>query len=334
MTAVVGEQSARPQVEPLVLIVILNWNKAKETAAAVDSVLKSDYASYRILVIDNGSTEPVTLDSFPEASGDRLELVRNPINLGYTGGCNLGFKRALAIDAGYVWLLNNDAIPQCHTLSSLVSTAEGDAKIGLVSPLLASDQREHLITVAGGVCDVENLLFDYTSDFDVARTWREEHPGWTSVVGAALLVRVELIRKIGLLDDSLFAYYEDVDYSVRSAKAGYRNIVDTAAVVYHPDHPIHIDPDGVKPHYWYFMSRNAMRFWRKHVGWIKSLRPSWWTVRWALRQAEKVKGNPAGRQALYAGLWHGLWHKSGRYEPSYTAPKPIAGLMAWYGRRL
>src|ERR1017187_6066317 len=122
--------------QPLVLIVVLNWNDPDETISAVESIFQMDYANFRVLVIDNGSTDD-SVERLRGLVGERVELVEVAVNTGYTGGCNLGFKRALEMGADYAWLLNNDTTADTHALSSVVALAESDERIGLVSPLIA-----------------------------------------------------------------------------------------------------------------------------------------------------------------------------------------------------
>src|ERR1700722_11517175 len=93
--------SSSPNLSPIrqfdaksVVVVILNWNSASDTVSAVNSVLRMDYPNYRILIIDNGSTDD-SIETLAEIEDRRVELIRSPENLGFTGGCNLGFDWAL-----------------------------------------------------------------------------------------------------------------------------------------------------------------------------------------------------------------------------------------------
>ena len=121
---------------PVVLIVLLNWNSLEETRAALDAVGRLNYGNYRVLIVDNGSHDGSNV-ALKKLAGDRVEVLESPVNTGYTGGCNLGLKRALEMGAEYVWLLNNDAVTEPGTLSSLVALAESDPRIGLVTPRIA-----------------------------------------------------------------------------------------------------------------------------------------------------------------------------------------------------
>lgn len=317
--------------EPHVLIVILNWNNSQETLAAVESVLEMDYTNFHVLIVENGSTDNSAAE-LRQITGDRVELLESPVNKGYTGGCNLGFARAMELGAEYVWLLNNDAVVAPRTLSSLVALAQSDPRIGLATPVIASLDEVPHITFAGGICDMNDGLYEETNDVAVAQQWAKERPNAGLAIGTAMLIRTRLIHQIGMLDESLFMYYEDIDYSARSLKAGYRNVVDWSSVVYHMEKNRNSNPLGMKPHYWYYIARNESRFWRKHLKWIPSLKNSWWSFHGFLRHYGRCKAHPAARDAILAGLWHGWLGKSGPYNPDYRMPKLVAGIVTFYGR--
>ncbi|HEX2918971.1 MAG TPA: glycosyltransferase family 2 protein [Edaphobacter sp.] len=316
---------------PLVLIVLLNWNSADETIAAVRSVRAMDYPNYRVMIVDNASQDDSLKRLRPFVSDD-LELLESPVNTGYTGGCNQGMKRALELDVQYVWLLNNDAVVAPHTLSSLVGLAESDLSIGLITPQIASLDEDRL-TFAGGIISIKDRLYNETHDPAVAREWNSHYPNAGLVIGTAMLIRTEVIRKIGMLDTRFFAYFEDIDYSARSAQAGFRNVVAPDTVVRHLEKNRNTRPFEIKPHYWYYMARNESRFWRKHLGLIGSLRQTWYSFNGFLRHYNRLANNRESRNALLAGLWDGWMDRSGPYHPGVRMPSPIAGLVNLYSRR-
>jgi len=316
---------------PLVLIVLLNWNSADETIAAVHSVRAMDYPNYRVLIVDNASQDD-SLKLLRPLVSDDLELLESPVNTGYTGGCNQGMKRALELDAQYVWLLNNDAVVAPHTLTSLVGLAENDLSIGLITPQIASLDEDRL-TFAGGIISVKDGLYNETHEPAVAREWNSRYPNAGLVIGTAMLMRTDVIRKIGMLDTRFFAYFEDIDYSARSAQAGFRNVVDPDTVVRHLEKNRNTRPFEIKPHYWYYMARNESRFWRKHLGLIGSLRQTWYSFNGFLRHYNRLANHRESRNALLAGLWDGWMDRSGPYHPGVRMPSPIAGLVNLYSRR-
>lgn len=316
---------------PLVLIVLLNWNSAHETIAAVQSLRAMDYSNYRILIVDNASQDDSLARLRPLVCED-LELLESPLNTGYTGGCNQGMKRALELDAKYVWLLNNDAVVAPNTLSSLVSLAETDPAIGLVTPRIASLDEDRL-TFAGGIISIKDRLYNETHDPEVAREWSARCPDSGLVIGTAMLIRTSVIQQIGMLDTRFFAYFEDIDYSARSAQAGFRNVVDPNSVVRHLEKNRNTRPFEIKPHYWYYMARNESRFWRKHLGLMGSLRQTWYSFNGFLRHYNRLAEIRASRDALLAGLWDGWLDRSGPYHPGVRMPSLPSFLVNLYSRR-
>ena len=316
---------------PLVLIVMLNWNSGEETRAALDSVLKMSYANFRVLIVDNASRDGSNIE-LRQLTGDKVELLESPINTGYTGGCNLGLGRGLEIGADYVWLLNNDAVTGPETLSSLVALAESDKRIGLVTPRIAALDEDR-ITFAGGVISPKRHIYNETNDPVVAAEWEREYPDAGLVIGTAMLVRTEVIRRVGVLDTAFFAYFEDIDYSARSAAAGFRNVVDANSVVRHFEKNRNTKPLEIKPHYWYYMARNESRFWRKHLGLAGGWKLMWHSTNGFLRHRNRLKAKPESGRAILAGLWHGWLNRGGEYDPAARMPALVAAAVESYGRR-
>ena len=322
---------------PSVLIVILNWNAPAETADAVASVLNMDYDNFSIAIIENGSTDDSVAALTPILS-DRVRMLQSPVNLGYTGGCNLGFDLALKENFDYVWLLNSDAITPPHTLTSLVATAESSPTIGMVSPLIASitalvpDQSRY-VHVAG-LFNPAIPSCESTRDPEVARQWMQSSPERVMLLGTALLVKVALVRAIGKLDSDLFAYWEDCDFSVRTFKAGFRNVVDFNSVVHHTEKSAKDAVHEIKPHYWYYMARNESRFWKKHLSGTARLKPLWWAYNTQVKFLTMLGDNQVSRDAILAGLWHGWTGRTGPYKPGMSIPAPVASLILAHTRKV
>src|ERR1035441_3627616 len=213
------------------------------------------------------------------------------------------------------------------TLSSLVAPAESDPKIGLVTPRIAVLGEEDRLTYCGGVCSMNPFIYDKTHDPEEARRWAGQYPNAGLVMGTAMLVKSSLIREIGMLDERFFAYFEDNDYSYRSSLAGYRNLVDEDSMVRHPEKSAKLNPSAIKPHWWYYMTRNECRFWRQHLGVSRALRPSWWAFNGMLRHLRRCKGNPDACDAMLAGLWHGWINRSGPYHSEFRMPRPLAAAI-------
>jgi GT2 family glycosyltransferase len=315
-------------MHPLVYIVILNWNGHEDTLRCVASLDQQDYPNFRILVIDNGSTDRSV--EVLRGLGTRVLLAELPANLGYTGGNNRGMRQAFDLGADYVWLFNNDAVAEPDTLSSLIAVCEADPRIGLASPLVREADDHDAIQFGCGLFDLTTPAYTPTYDLEQARQWQTEYPDRIALVGTAMLVRRVVYEKIGVLDDRIFAYWEDIDYSIRSALAGFLNVMVFATSIFHPSKSTIDSPAEVRPHYYYFMTRNEILMWRTFCPRLLVLKAAVWVFRRQLRQIQRMPGNAAGLDAVLAGLWDGCWGIGGGYDPKRHMPWPLRQTLGKY----
>ena len=156
-------------MNPLVNIVILNWNGAVDTIECLESLRKLQGVSYRITICDNASTDNslsiiarwaeqqqmtcrlVKPGDEPKAACADITLIDNGANLGFAAGNNTGIQYALAqVDVEYVWLLNNDTVVESDTLENLVRRAASDANIGICGSLIKFYDDRSIIQAVGG----------------------------------------------------------------------------------------------------------------------------------------------------------------------------------------
>jgi hypothetical protein len=308
---------------PLVYVVILNWNNYDATAQCVRSVREQSYGAYRILVIDNGSTDG---SAEQLRTHNDIELIQLDQNLGYTGGNNIALAHAFAEGAAYVWLLNNDALAEPDTLATLVERAETDATIGLVSPLLRSCLGNRDVETACAGFDLSIPSYQSTADLTEADQWHSASPRCVALYGTALLIRRALWQRIGALDDAYFAYWEDIDYSIRSVLAGFRNVTVFGASVGHEAKPSQTAPETINPYVYYYVVRNELLLWRKHTPGIRYLKAALWSLAAKLRQIVGMPSHDAGIEAVLAGLWDG-WRGVGGPRGNRRMPQPLRGMM-------
>jgi GT2 family glycosyltransferase len=296
---------------PLVIVVVLNWNKAAQTVACVAALPYQTHKNLRIIIVDNGSTEgslyPLDKLAVP------FVLIRNENNLGFTGGVNVGIDRALAEGADYVWLLNNDAQAAPSALEAMLTIVEADKTIGMASPLIRNADAGDEVEFCGGVW--ERSTFRTTDDLLTYKQWSETSPKRIWLVGTAVLLRRQLVETIGGFDDRFFAYWEDNDYSVRSARAGYRNVVVPDAVVRHWSGTPKTNPQSKPAHYYYYMARNEIFFYRKHTPLSGKVKLIWWAINRQFRRIETMTASAGLINAVYCGVGDGLLGRGGAYDP-------------------
>ncbi|MFL6312455.1 MAG: glycosyltransferase family 2 protein [Terriglobales bacterium] len=293
-----------PGRQPKVSIIVLTWNSYDVTRDCLLSLRKIDYPAFEVVLVDNGSVDgsgKKLAQDFPD-----VRVILNDKNLGFPGGNNVAMRDILARGTDYVLLLNNDTIVAPDFLAELVQVAESDQRIGMVSPKIYYFEPADKIWYAGG-------KYVPWKTFPIHVGLRETDVGSydqtkevSFVSGCALLVRAEAVQKVGLLDEIFFMGYEDVDWSVRTLRAGYKAMYAPASIVWHRDSYVTKQSMGFAKRDFYNM-RNAVLCARKYLprhqlplfAFSMSTYVGYVTLR-SLFQADFKRA--AG---LYRGLWDG-----------------------------
>lgn len=238
---------------PLLYVIILNWNRADETIACLNAVIRSDYPNFRVVVVDNGSTDNSVMriqEAFPD-----IKLLRNKANLGYAEGNNVGIRYALENGAEYLLLLNDDARVEKDTLSHLVAAAADPTVAAVGGKIRVFENPERLW--AAGECfpreqgfPLDDGQFDAPSEVDYA-------------VGCCILMCQVALRDVGLLDPAFFAVHEEREWCYRARAAGYHILYAPEAVVRHK--ATSSFTSNWSPVYHYLFTRNQLRLW-EHQG--------------------------------------------------------------------
>lgn len=218
--------------EPLIYIIILNWNGSTDTIECIRSIEKNTYKNYKILIVDNNSTDnsaTILENKFP-----KHKIIKNNINLGYAEGNNVGIRYAMQQKAEYVMLLNNDTIVDKYFLTTLIETTQQDRKIGIASPLIYYKNNHKYIWSSGGYKSFINYYpfqDEYIRKIDNGQL--ENVLKRDCVTGCSMLIRRDVINQIGYLNKEYFIYAEDMDYCIRAKKSGFAIIVNTKSKVWH-----------------------------------------------------------------------------------------------------
>lgn len=208
------EDKVKPDNVSTVYILLLNWNGWQDTLECLRSLEDLDYPNYRVLVVDNGSTDDSVArirEAYPN-----VVLVETGGNLGFSAGNNVGIRYALERAADYVWLLNNDTkVMDRDVLKELVTTTGVDA-IG--TTVTAYCDKEGIWYSGGKV----SLLLGGPVHSN-RRTSLDKRVYETKFIsGCNMFIPRKLIDKLGLLDERFFLGQEDAVYSLRALRNGYR----------------------------------------------------------------------------------------------------------------
>lgn len=267
-----------------VTIIVLNWNRARETIDCLESLAAADLRGASVLVVDNGSRDgsaAILRERFPDQP-----LLCLPENRGYAGGNNAGIEAALASGAKAVMILNNDTRVAADFLAPLLWVLNADIKAAAVSSAVLRTDHDDMLESAFleiywghgiikhfGVNALPGEGFHYRREVGV-------------IVGTSVLFSAAALREIGPLDESYFAYHEEVEWCFRARAAGYRVYWQPFSRVWHNKSTstaaLGAAPAGVRaratgaqlpaamPLTWnpvqtYLGARNGVRFIRQHA---------------------------------------------------------------------
>jgi len=218
-TSSTGPEGVAPD-GPRVHAVVLTWNGAHLLPECLTALRGQDArARLNVVVVDNASTDgtaELLAREFPE-----VEHLRLAENAGYGRANNQAMRRALDSGAEFVALINNDVAVSPDWLRRLLEAAAAHPEAGLFTGTLLF-RGEEVVNSTGLVIDAFGRARDRDFRVPTAELRRTDGPA-AGVSGGAALLRTSMLREIGLFDPAYFAYYEDVDLSLRAARAGYHS---------------------------------------------------------------------------------------------------------------
>ena len=210
---------------PKVSIIVLNYNGKDFIKKTLMSVFNLNYPNFETILVDNASVDgslEMLRGFFPN-----LLIIKNNVNKGFSGGNNEGIKYVLERKADFILLLNYDTEVEKSFLTNLIFSAQKSEKIGLVSPIIFS-KNSSKIWFSGGKIDWMRMKTIHERE---KRT--HDYAKSDYLTGCSLLIKTEVFKKIGLLDEDYFLYWEDADFSVRAKKAGYDLVVSSKSRIFH-----------------------------------------------------------------------------------------------------
>jgi GT2 family glycosyltransferase len=221
-----------PSTSTRIDAVILNYRTPDDTCLAAQSIRTARGEGVHVIVVDNGSgdaSEDVLRQRLPWA-----EHLQTGANLGFSGGCNAGVRAALASGAEAVLLVNSDVVLHPDAIGHLARAFEADPSLGIVGPVVLSREEPDLIASAGMRYGRRSgRMRHLAAGRRIAALGARPVQHVDGVSGCAMLVRRTVFDRIGLLDEEYYFSFEDLDFCLRAAAAGFQTAVVTAAIAYH-----------------------------------------------------------------------------------------------------
>ena len=222
------------KLNPLVSVVILNYNGLDYLKEFLPTVLKSTYSNLKIYVADNGSTDGSIGLLLKEFSSVKILNLKE--NHGFAKGYNVALEQ---IESEYFILLNSDVEVSPNWIEPVIELMEKDKTIGAAQPKILSWKNKDTFEYAGAAGGwIDNLgypfcrgrIFDAVEK-DTGQYDSVEEIFWAS--GAAFFVRAKLYHDLGGFDPDYFAHAEEIDLCWRIKRAGYKIIAVPKSKVYH-----------------------------------------------------------------------------------------------------
>ena len=214
--------------QPLVSIIILNYNADQLLLDCVESIMETNYDNFEVIIVDNASVDDSHIKC--KEKFKKIRLIENEKNLGYCEGNNVGIQDA---KGDFIVILNPDTTVEPDWLSELVSVYNkcGEA---LYQPKHLSLNDKSVFMSAGNMMNV--FGFGYAREKgkkDINQHNTVEQIGYAS--GTCLFAPSSVFKKVGLLDPFIFLYHDDLDLGWRAAQLGIKSYYVPTSIIYHAE---------------------------------------------------------------------------------------------------
>ncbi|MED1420458.1 glycosyltransferase family 2 protein [Bacillus smithii] len=242
-----------------IAVVICNWNKKYWLTQCIQSLLKSSLGSFELIVVDNASTDG-SVGAIMEQFGNKVNIIVNKENKGGSGGFNTGIRIALEKGYKYIHLLDNDVIVDPKAIEELFYFMEENPDVAAAgSKIYSFDQPNHLQELGASInwneFNIRPNYKGYIDDETIPELIECDY-----VPACSVMVQAEVIKKVGLMDESFFIYWDDIEWFYRMKLAGYRIVANSRSKVWHKM--------GASNHYntfaTYYFWRNRIHFFTRY----------------------------------------------------------------------
>ncbi len=257
---------------PKIAVVYLSFHCEPYIPLVMPAMEKLTYPKDRIewVIVDNphpkhgASVEFLQHEVMPHSgrSLPKVTIIANDENLGFAGGNNMGIEYAIAHDFDYVFFLNNDAYPVSDCFERLVEAFTQDNTIGIAQSLMLLHKEPTKINSSGNA--IHFLGFGYCNDYKESVTDHQYAPieDIAYATGAAFMIPVPLLKRIGGWNHDLFLYHEDMEFSLRAKALASKRVVLISTSVVHHDYSF---SRSITKYYW--MERNRFAVWLMYLKW-------------------------------------------------------------------
>ena len=253
------------EIEKTLSIITINYNGLKDTCELMETLPLED-ESIEVIVVDNASAQDeatIIKQRYPQVT-----VIRSPKNLGFAGGNNLGIQVA---HGKYLFFINNDTLIEVRgkrlevrdLFQPLIDRLESSPKIGAVCPKIRFTWGNNPIQYAGytplSKITLRNMAIgggeEDHGQYDTPHSTPYAH-------GAAMMVKREVVDKVGMMPECYFLYYEELDWSMLIRRAGYDIWYEAACTIYHKESQATGQNSPLKS---YYMTRNRLLLAKRNI---------------------------------------------------------------------
>jgi GT2 family glycosyltransferase len=327
MGAASGVEASAEAAVGLVAVVVLSYRGLDDTLKCLDSLRRVRDPHWRVYLVENG-TQPSPVAQI-QAAHDWIEIIRCEENRGWSGGNNVGIRRAVDDGAEAILLLNNDTIVAENLLERMRAAAAAHPEHGILGPVICwMDEPQQVNTdgwvfndpVGGGFFQRRAVPWQTTEPPHVAET--------ELVNGCAMWVRSATFAQVGLIDERFFLIHEESEFCLRARRAGWRCGIVSEPLVWHKGSSAFARDS--RPLQRYFDARNLGLLVRTHAGaavlgagrW--RIRLQYWQHVYWMYAHERSAGRLAGADAVLNGCVDAL---SGVGGPLQDRVRPLKWLV-------
>jgi GT2 family glycosyltransferase len=282
-------------------VVVLTWNGREVVRACLDSLRPAIESGHRVVVVDNGSadgTADLVRTAFPS-----LELIETGANLGFAAGNNVGIRHALAKGAELVVLLNQDATVAPDCIDELVAASARHPDAGTVSAKVYEMREPERLWFAGATFTTRTGRSRHVGQGEIDRGQFDREREIDRGCACAMLLTRRMLDEVGLLDEELFLYCEEIDLALRERKRGFLDLLAPRAHAWHriancADMPRRSDR-------YYYQTRNLLHLLDRDAPLRGELQRLTRRVSVMLEMLAELRAERAGRGSALRGIFDG-----------------------------
>lgn len=289
-------------------VVIANWNGEKILDKCLESFKLQEFTDYKLYIVDNGSKDKSLniIRSYEELLN--IELIELKENSGFAKANNLGIKKAIGDGCEYILTINNNTELEKDCLSNVMKSIEENKNEFDVYQLFMINFFDRHLCDATGITWDHRLLPSQLGYKQEIESITEKNNDLKGVCAGAAVYSAKSLKAVELengdyFDSKFFAYYEDVDLSIRLFRKGFKAKLIKNAIIYHIHSATGVKTNGFKE---YYMNRNMLVYTKRNLSEKQYNKYKYVYYKIIIANMKNNLNNPKVLKSLYRALIDGI----------------------------